>query len=190
MDKKIIVQQYLEFGVWQGGSINFFSSKFPNSQFYGFDSFEGLPENWRPGFEKGTFSLNGMLPKVNANVKLIPGWFNESLPYFLENVNLESNVFISEKTFKPIAAMQPFIIVGSQHALKYLRKLGYKTFSPYINEHYDTIENNEDRFNAVWTEVERLCAFTDSEWLEWQKGIVDIVNYNYDVLTNKTSYLL
>ena len=84
----------------------------------------------------------------------------------------------------------PFILVSTAHSLTYLKKLGYKSFSPYINEHYDTIEDDEERMNAVWAEVERLCAFTDAEWLEWQKGIVDIVNYNYDVLTNKTSYLL
>jgi hypothetical protein len=39
-----------------------------------------------------------------------------------------------------------------------LKKLGYKTFSPYIDEHYDTIENDEDRFNAVWTEVQNNIA--------------------------------
>ena len=38
--------------------------RFTNDKVYGFDSFEGLPENWRPGFEKGTFSLNGMLSFV------------------------------------------------------------------------------------------------------------------------------
>ena len=71
IDKELITEQYFEFGVWKADSINFFSSKFPESQFFGFDSFEGLPENWRPGFDKGEFSLDGILPKVNDNVSIL-----------------------------------------------------------------------------------------------------------------------
>jgi len=39
----------LEFGVWQGESTRFFAglNRSPSSRFYGFDSFEGLPEDWR-----------------------------------------------------------------------------------------------------------------------------------------------
>ena len=49
---------------------------------FGFDSFEGLPEDWRTGFPKGTFA--GPLPKVPANVSLIKGLFSETLPGFLK----------------------------------------------------------------------------------------------------------
>jgi hypothetical protein len=51
---------------------------------YGFDSFEGLREDWK-GWEnpKGTFSLHGALPQVPANVRLIKGCFDETLPSFL-----------------------------------------------------------------------------------------------------------
>lgn len=110
--------------------------------------------------------------------------------FFKNDVHAGNSIFLTEKTFRPVIHKHPFILVSTANSLTHLRKLGYKTFSPYINEHYDTIENDEDRFNAVWAEVERLCAFSNSEWLEWQKGIVDIVNYNYEVLTTKTDYLL
>lgn len=46
---------------------------------YGFDNFEGLPKDWRFGFEKGTFAVKGLL-KVRNNVSLVKGWFKESLP--------------------------------------------------------------------------------------------------------------
>lgn len=75
----------LEFGTWRGESINFFSSRLTTETFYGFDSFEGLKENWRGhSYAKGHFNLQGALPKVNPNVKLIKGWFDETLPGFLE----------------------------------------------------------------------------------------------------------
>jgi hypothetical protein len=74
---------WLEFGVSGGGSINYISS-FTTNKVYGFDSFEGLPEKWRDGFEKGAFNLNGDLPVVNTNVELIKGWFNETLEEFIK----------------------------------------------------------------------------------------------------------
>lgn len=73
---------WMEFGVYRGVSINYFSTK-TEKIIYGFDSFEGLPEFWRDGFEKGCFAVN-KLPKVKNNVELVKGWFDETLPYFLE----------------------------------------------------------------------------------------------------------
>ncbi|MFC2089126.1 hypothetical protein ACFLT1_00005, partial [Bacteroidota bacterium] len=71
----------LEFGVWKGRSINYMSKKLVNRKFYGFDSFEGLQEDWKGhGLTKGYFNLKGKLPKVNSNVTLIKGWFSTTLP--------------------------------------------------------------------------------------------------------------
>ena len=75
---------YLEFGTWKGASINYFSSRLRETQFYGFDSFEGLKEDWKGANQaKGGFNLNGKLPKVNTNVVLVRGWFDLTLPQFL-----------------------------------------------------------------------------------------------------------
>lgn len=74
----------VEFGVWTGRSIRFFST-LTSETIYGFDSFAGLREDWK-GWEnpKGTFDLHGAPPQVPANVDLIKGWFNETLPSFLQ----------------------------------------------------------------------------------------------------------
>ena len=77
---------WLEFGVASGNTINYISN-FTDEKVYGFDSFEGLPEKWRDGFEKGAFSRDGELPHVNDNVELVKGWFNETLPNFIQNHN-------------------------------------------------------------------------------------------------------
>lgn len=76
---------FLEFGVFKGASINFMASRLKHVTFHGFDSFEGLQEDWSGHFaRKGTFNLSGNLPKVEPNVSLIKGWFNNTLPAFLE----------------------------------------------------------------------------------------------------------
>jgi Methyltransferase domain len=76
---------YAEFGVWKGESINFFARLLKGCTLYGFDSFEGLKDDW-PGFgvTRGHFSLDGALPVVEPNVELIKGLFHETLPAFLE----------------------------------------------------------------------------------------------------------
>ena len=57
----------------------------PTSKIYGFDSFEGLPEDWSGTTgRKGTFSLEGKLPAIADNVELVVGWFNRTLPSFLD----------------------------------------------------------------------------------------------------------
>jgi len=71
----------LEFGVYKGESLVDFAERCPQRQVYGFDSFEGLPEEWwtRP---KGAFQ--SALPNIDkCNVTLVKGLFDESLSEFL-----------------------------------------------------------------------------------------------------------
>ena len=73
---------YLEFGVYQGESMSYWSKllKNPASVLHGFDSFEGLPEDWGGDHLKGRFSTGGKLPEViDGRVSFFKGWFNETL---------------------------------------------------------------------------------------------------------------
>lgn len=74
---------FLEFGVFSGTTINHIADKIKEKTIYGFDSFEGLPEDWRTGFEEGTFKRDD-LPEVKENVQLVKGWFNNTLPTFIQ----------------------------------------------------------------------------------------------------------
>jgi hypothetical protein len=78
----------LEFGVFSARTTNHIAQLFPEDTIHGFDSFEGLPEAWRDGFDKSRFAVNS-LPKVLSNVELHKGWFNESIPTFLNEVDSE-----------------------------------------------------------------------------------------------------
>jgi hypothetical protein len=74
---------YLEFGVFSGLTINHISAQV-NNPVYGFDSFEGLPERWRDSLGEGHFKVN-TLPEVRSNVTLVKGWFDKTLPEFLQS---------------------------------------------------------------------------------------------------------
>lgn len=77
---------HLEFGVFRGLTINVAAScKPPTTQFYGFDSFTGLPEDWDLGdkvVKAEVFNRQGDIPTVPDNVTLIHGFFEDTLNKF------------------------------------------------------------------------------------------------------------
>jgi hypothetical protein len=74
-----------EFGVWSGATINHIAS-LTACRVFGFDSFRGLPEDWRTGFHKGHFAADSF-PAVADNVKLIVGLFEETVPRFRDGLD-------------------------------------------------------------------------------------------------------
>jgi hypothetical protein len=67
----------------------------------------------------------------------------ESLLYLVtETVATGRRHHITEKTFKPIALGMPFVIVGTQGSLKYLRSYGFRTFEGIWDESYDSAEDD------------------------------------------------
>ena len=83
---------FLEFGVWKGESIKFFGNliKSEKSKLYGFDSFEGLPEQWR-GMKEGHFSTKGQIPRSDdKRIQFIKGWFQNTLPNYVDTIANES----------------------------------------------------------------------------------------------------
>jgi hypothetical protein len=57
--------------------------------------------------------------------------------------------FITEKTWKPIKFGQPFVVIGPAGTLAALRTAGYSVFDDVLDNTYDTIENNTERYIAV-----------------------------------------
>lgn len=57
--------------------------------------------------------------------------------------------FITEKTWKPIKFGQPFVVVGPAGTLSVLRTAGYRVFDDVLDNTYDTIQNNTDRWIAI-----------------------------------------
>ncbi len=80
---------YLEFGVATGIAIKWWVEKNinPKSNFYGFDVFTGLPENFGV-MKKHHYNTEGETPQINdERVSFIKGLFQDSLPVFLEKYN-------------------------------------------------------------------------------------------------------
>jgi len=90
--------------------------------------------------------------------------------------NSPGEPYLAEKIYRCFKYKKPFIFIGRAGTLKYLRKLGYKTFSPVINEEYDTIENSNKRLKYIFTEINRLV----SDNIDIQE-LKNICEHNYDL---------
>jgi hypothetical protein len=102
-----------------------------------------------------------------------------------------NNLFLTEKTFKPILNLQPFVIVGAPRSLRLLRELGYKTFGDYVDESYDLEDNAEQRLKLCLKAVEQIAHMSHAEHQEMQQDMAEILLYNQQhFLSDKSAKLL
>lgn len=97
------------------------------------------------------------------------------------NVVFETNfdnggagVFLSEKTWKCIKYGQPFVIVGAPHSLERLRARGYRTFDRLIDNSYDQITDNTQRWLRIKNTLSAIAKFPPRTW--WRQCHADLVH--------------
>lgn len=97
----------MECGVFNGRSINAMAKHFPDRTLYGFDSFEGLSEDWAGvDLGAGAFDLQGKLPKVEDNVTLTKGWVDDTLPpFFKDNTGPIAYLHVDTDTYSPASTI-------------------------------------------------------------------------------------
>jgi len=131
----------LEFGVFSGLTINHLA-QLTTQTVHGFDSFEGLPEDWRPNFQKGVFRRDG-LPEVRDNVRLHVGWFDKTLPGFVHEhagpvgfLHVDCDLYSSTRTIFHWLADRiiPGTIIVFDEYFNYVgwRNHEYKAFKEFI----------------------------------------------------------
>ncbi|SIT09144.1 Macrocin-O-methyltransferase (TylF) [Roseivivax lentus] len=113
---------FAEFGVWRGHGVNLFAKQLPDTTIWGFDSFEGLEEDWTghaKGGQAGRFTLKGQLPEVAENVALVKGWVQDTVPDWLAR-HPEAQVTFAHldlDTYTPtrfvLGALRPRLRAGS-----------------------------------------------------------------------------
>lgn len=129
---------------------------------------------------------------LHNNHKLIDKrFFEESYWNVVVETHInKNNLFLTEKTFKPILNLQPFIIVGSVGSLDLLKKLGYKTFNGVIDENYDNVENDELRLKMCLDLVRQISNWDNAKQIEIQQQLSDILLHNQQLLLSSKKYRL
>jgi hypothetical protein len=85
---------------------------------------------------------------------------------------------LTEKTLRPIACGQPFILASTAGALKYLQSYGFVGFDPYIDESYDCIQDPLDRISAITAEMKRIASHDRRDYLS--KELLARARFNQD----------
>lgn len=126
-------------------------------------------------------------PTHDDNVKK---YFNSYLHIVSETYfeNTSTQMFFSEKIYKPIVFLQPFILFGQTNSLKYLKELGFKTFSSFIDESYDDIKDDHQRFYAALNSVKEFLKQDITEIHKKMKDMLPILKHNYFNLKNREKY--
>lgn len=152
---------FLEFGVYTGDSANYLSKKIKKKKLYGFDSFEGLREDWY-GTEKsnGAFNLNKKIPKLENNVIPVVGWIQDTLDDFLKThdpkinfAHLDLDTYSSTKytleKIKPYLVKNAVIIFDNLFNFVGWKEGEYKA----LNEVLDESEYDFKAFNFSGSQV-------------------------------------
>lgn len=111
-------------------------------------------------------------------------WYSETYINLVTETFFGTNVFLSEKIFKPISNLQPFIVLGDSGTLEELKRLGFKTFDGFIDESYDNEKDPKIRFEKIETEIKKLGEKSIKEIHDWYYSIKDILIFNKERLYN------
>jgi hypothetical protein len=120
-----------------------------------------------------------------TNFRISGYGFEDTEPYRKSVISLISDTiffknqgFISEKVFKPIMYLQPFLIAGPPRYLKEIRNMGFKTFNGFIDESYDEELDDKIRLDKIINEIKRLCSIPINDLISQLNQIEDVLIYN------------
>lgn len=133
--------------------------------------------NW--AWENTPIVHDQIFPNRQFNYDMIVGSSRKPYSDYAVEVVAETDVistdWITEKTVKNLYIGKPFLLMSGVNSLAKIRQLGFKTFSPWINESYDTIPNIYLRLEAIKQEIDRLSTV---DLNQLHKEIMPILQHN------------
>lgn len=112
-------------------------------------------------------------------------YYNDSLVNIVTETFFFSNVIhVTEKTYKPIAYLQPFIMIAAPNSLQHVRDMGFKTFNEFWDESYDTETDHVIRFNKIFDLIESISKWSDKKKIQFSYQVKEILEYNAAHLYN------
>ena len=128
--------------------------------------------NWQPTHVLENCFLSTTVPSHYSADFNINDYESTEIEIVLETLFDDERLHLTEKSLRPIACGQPFILVATHGSLEYLRSYGFKTFDSIWDESYDLIEDPEKRLVAItdlmktislWTPEKRVASLTKAQ---------------------------
>ncbi len=119
-----------------------------------------------------------------------PDFYKSSLcSIVVETEHIDDIMFLSEKTFKPIIMLHPFFLIGNKNSLKFLKDMGYKTFSNWWDESYDTYDSVYDRTYYAFKEIKKICSFNKNILSLIIKDMESVLEHNFNHYFDNMRYV-
>ena len=100
-------------------------------------------------------------------------------PWFLSPQFPNYKTEISEKSYKPLAYFQPFVVLGSVNTLKFLRSQGFETFDNLWSEQYDTVTSDAARIDLVIQHVKNIVKTYNKRCAGWDTLTEQKMQHNH-----------
>ena len=148
--------------------------------------FPGLDNYMNEFLKNSPYTCDTLTPEEhNSHWTLVPEHFEDSYCHLVLETFFDADgsggAFLTEKTFKPIRHGQPFVIFGTPHSLATLRRLGYKTYDSYIDNSYDSVMDNTERFVKLISTVNKL---SQQDLHAWYQQLADDARYNQELFVS------
>lgn len=128
---------------------------------------------------KKFFEINSSNISSSASADYDPADYRQCFfDLVLETIFLDNRIHLTEKILRPIALGKPFVVAAGPGSLETLRKYGFKTFEPYIDESYDSEVDPEKRMQMIVQTCQKISRYSEQQKkLLWEK-IKPICQFN------------
>ena len=133
---------------------------------------------WRPNFP-----LENFFPTSTAHSSCsadfdIEDYEATDIEVVLETLFDDDRLHLTEKSLRPIACAQPFILAGTHGSLEYLRSYGFKTFQHIWDERYDLVEDPEERLVCIADLLRQIANWTPEQRADKMSQAQVVAEYN------------
>jgi hypothetical protein len=184
----------LEFGVATGESLKYITENISTDKFkiYGFDSFEGLPEDWiGTECKKGCFSTNGIIPNING-CKFYKGWFEDTIDQYIKSestkpislLHIDCDLYSSTKTI--LNKLLPYI--GTNTIIlfdEWYYNCDYRCNDGEQKAFFEWIVQNNISFEFMFNELNSYYYNSDrinNKFAMNQRAIQIVYNKNFQLI--------
>ena len=142
------------------------------------------PHELRKNYELPWLDKKQSYPYYGSDQDIYEKPYNETIASIVSETNdNNTDIFMTEKIWKPILMKQIFIVHGNQNYLEKLKQLGFKTFDNIIDESYDQEEVKNFRIDKIVAAVKSL---KDRSYIDLYNETQQIREHNAKQFFNKT----
>lgn len=133
---------------------------------------------WKPQNQLEDYFDSNQSPSHFSADFDIADYESTDIEVVLETLFDDQRLHLTEKSLRPIACGQPFILAATAGSLNYLRNYGFKTFDSVWDEQYDLIDDPVQRLQAIVDLMKQIVSWSPEQRKQKMQQAYNIAEYN------------